>query len=85
MDSTESPPALRRGLPERDLEGATTARTSLASSDACGERSPDDGNLAAERLLVSQPVIDPICRVTLLLRDHQVVLDDLIDDALATV
>ena len=42
----------------------------------------DDSNLAAERLLVSQPVLDPLCRVTLLLRDLQVVLEDLIDDAL---
>ena len=39
-----------------------------------------DSNLVAERLLVSQPVIDPFGRVTLLLRDIQVVLEDLIDD-----
>ena len=45
----------------------------------------DDSNLAAERLLVSQPVLDPLCRVTLLLRDLQVVLEDLIDDALEWV
>ena len=45
----------------------------------------DDSVLAAERVLVSQPVIDPLCRVTLLLGDLQVVLEDLIDDALERV
>ena len=38
---------------------------------------------AAERLLVPQPVLDPLCRVTLLFRNLQVVLEDLTYDILA--
>ena len=45
------------------------------------DASDPEGNLATERLLVSQPLTDPLCRVTLLLRDLQIVLEDLMDDA----
>jgi hypothetical protein len=41
----------------------------------------DDGDAAGEPVLVSQPLVDPLRRVTLLLQLAFVVFQDLVDDA----